>query len=306
MTKTSTEAVRRRLGPVGVWINTVGYGVTPADIERRELARIERLGYGSAWTGEGIGSKDAFAHHGIYLAATKQSVVGTGVANVWARPPVTMQAAAATLAEAYPGRFLLGIGIGHAYQAESVDDSYSRPLSRMRDYLTAMDDASDGPLVPNVEFPRVLGAIGPRMLELARDRADGAHPFSTTVEHTALARGVLGPDKLLIPYLPVMVEPDPGRARPAIRERFALATQVPAYAASFRRLGYTEADIAGPSDRLVDDTHAWGDDQAILDRVRAHLRAGADHVLITPAADNLPAAVDQLEHLAPALVGVSA
>ncbi|MBO2449639.1 TIGR03620 family F420-dependent LLM class oxidoreductase [Actinomadura barringtoniae] len=297
---------RRRLGRVGVWLMKARYGVAPIEVTRRELARIEALGYGSVWAGETIGGREAFAEYGSYLAATERIVVGTGIANVWARPGVTMQAGGATLAEAYPGRFVLGIGVGHPFQAELAGATDWRPLSTMRRYLDEMDagvPARPGAAtVPTVPFPRVLAALGPKMLELARDRADGAHPFNTPVEHTAFAREILGADKLLIPQLSVLLETDPAVARAKLREGVAQGVQVKAYADNFRRLGYSEDEIAGRGDRLLDATRAWGDEEAIARRVGEHLDAGADHVLVTPVADDLVSAVDVLERLA-AVVG---
>jgi probable F420-dependent oxidoreductase len=291
---------RTALGPVGVWISGVGRAPEPAAAERHELARIERLGFGSAWTGEFPGGRDAFAHHGIYLAGTDRLVVGTGIANVWSRPAPTTQGAAVALADAYPGRFVLGLGIGHRFQAENAGGSW-RPTELLTRYLDELDAAAGGPLLPPVEFPRVIGAIGPRMLDLAAERTDGAHPFFTTVEHTAEARRLLGPDKLLIPTLPVHLEEDPARARAELRESTRLGASMPAYARNLRHFGFSAADLAEASDRLVDATHAHGDAAAVIARIREQLDAGADHVLLSPHAADLSAAVDVLDRLAPAL-----
>ncbi|WP_043843677.1 TIGR03620 family F420-dependent LLM class oxidoreductase [Amycolatopsis taiwanensis] len=287
------------LGPVGVWL----YGGRPATIAQRRnaLTRIDRLGYGSVWYGEGVGGRDAFARAAIQLAATERLVVGTGIANIWSRPAPTMQAGGLALAEAYPGRFVLGIGAGLAAQAERVGEKFEKPLTHMRNYLSEMDsEAALNP--PPVPFPRVLAAIGPKMLELSRDAADGAHPFFMPLEHTVQAREILGPGKLLIPHQSVFLEPDPVKARHTARELLGVVLNqgAPAYAKAWRRFGYAE-DRETISDRFVDAAIAWGDEEAIAKRVNEQLDAGADHVLVSPVAPDLNAAVDQLERLAPAL-----
>ncbi|MEU5884284.1 TIGR03620 family F420-dependent LLM class oxidoreductase [Spirillospora sp. NPDC047279] len=305
------EEARRGLGRVGVWLMKARWGYVPAEVEREQIRRIEALGYGSVWGGETVGSKDAFVQHGVYLAATERLMAGTGIANAWSRHGATTQGAGAALAEAYPGRFVLGVGVGHPFQARSVGAAEWRPLGKMREYLDEMDAGVPAPpgapklsMLPDAPFPRVLAAIGPKMLGLARDRADGAQPFNITVEHTALAREILGPDKLLIPQHSVLLETDAVKARETLREGTRQGAAVRAYADNFRRLGYTEEDLTQASDRLIDATHAWGDEEAIARRIGEHLDAGADHVLVTPVADSLTAMVDELEKLTPALLGV--
>jgi probable F420-dependent oxidoreductase len=284
------------LGTVGIWL--FGGRPVPAHVERTVVARLDDLGYGSAWVGEGVGGRDAFARSAVWLGATRRMAVGTGIANLWARQPETMQAGARTLAEAFDGRFLLGVGVGHAFQASSVGADFSRPLAHMRDYLSRMDaEAAANP--PAAPVSRVLGAIGPKMLELARDSADGAHPFFTPVAHTAFAREILGPGKLLVPHQAVLLESDPARARAIAHEWVAQALAVPAYAEGWRRFGHTELN-----DELVDAAVAWGDESAIARRVREQLDAGADHVLVSPLGTDLPGIVEQLERLASALLAV--
>lgn len=274
------EAARKRLGRVGVWLAPRTLGVVAADVERVAAARIEALGYGSLWSGETIGGKETFAHHGVLLAATRTLVIGTGIANLWARHGATTHAGAATLAEAYPGRFVLGVGVSHPRLAERTGRHYGRPLRRMRDHLDQMDAAEGS---PRQGFPRVLAALRPRMLELARDRADGAHTFLGPVEHTARARRILGPGKLLIPHQAVVVETDPSRARAVGRANFGKADPLSAYAENFRSLGYGDEDLdGGLSERLLDAVVAWGGESAIAKRVQEHLDAGADHVLLQP------------------------
>ncbi|MCP2340823.1 TIGR03620 family F420-dependent LLM class oxidoreductase [Actinomadura rupiterrae] len=303
---------RRRLGRVGVWLNKAVYGAVPADVERREIARIEALGYGSVWAGETLGGKDALVQHGLFLAASKTLVAGTGIANVWSRHGATAHAGAATLADAYPGRFVLGIGVGHPFQAEAAGVNEWRPLEKMRTYLDELDAGPPFPpgsprlsVLPDAPYPRVLAAMNPRMMELARDRADGVQPFFVPVAHTAEARRVLGPGKLLIPQQTVLLEPDADKARAMLRETAGYGFRVPSYARNLARLGFGSDDIENASDRIIDAIYGHGDEKAIARRVAEHLDAGADHVLITPQATSLTGMVDLLERLAPAVLAES-
>jgi probable F420-dependent oxidoreductase len=301
---TSSEnlrSARERLGPVGVWLGALGQA--PIDEERRAARRIEELGYGSIWTPEGIGGTEAFAHQSVLLAATQRVVTGTGIANVWARHPATMQGGAATLGAAYPGRFVLGVGISHAPAVERSGQTYERPLQHMARYLDAMDVAAESGPATEVPVPRILAALRPNMLALARDRADGAHPYFVPVSHTRIAREALGPDKLLIPEQAVVVNTDPDEARRIARDHMRGYLQLPNYVNNLKYLGYTDEDFSGGgSDRLVDAIVAWGDAAAVARRVREHLDGGADHVLLQPLGD-LNAALRQLESLAPAVLG---
>jgi probable F420-dependent oxidoreductase len=256
------------------------------------------------WIGEGVGGKEAFAKSAVLLAETSRIVVGTGIANVNSRHGATMQAGGATLAEAYPDRFVLGIGIGHAFQAEHVGTQW-RPLAQLREHLDQMD-AEEAANPPTAPFPRIASSLGPKMLELTRDRADGTHPFSSPVAHTAFAREVLGPDKLVIPHQTVLLEPDPARAREIARRSVGLPVKMPQspYYKNMRRFGYSHDELHETTDRVVDALVGWGDEAAIVERVQEQLDAGADHVLVSPTSENasMPAAVDQLERLAPALL----
>jgi probable F420-dependent oxidoreductase len=274
---------------------------TTIQTEREQVARIEELGYGSFWFHEGVGGRDAFAHAAILLAATERIVIAPGIATIGARPAAAMHGAAATLAEAFPGRFVLGVGAGRA----------PRAASRMAEYLDGLDTArvtDRMPSVPPLDTPylRVSAALGPRMLQLARERGDGAHPFAAPVEHTAVARAALGPDRLLIPEQPVAFDEDPARARVVARASVARGLAFPnsPYTANLRRLGYGDGDFAdGGSDRLVDAKVAWGDVEMVAAHVRRQFEAGADHVLLHPIAPDMTSAVDVLERLAPALAG---
>ncbi|MDR0360916.1 MAG: TIGR03620 family F420-dependent LLM class oxidoreductase [bacterium] len=315
------EEARRRLGRVGVWtLDVFMAGATPADEERRAVARIEELGYGSLWFAEAPGGKDAFAQAAILLAASERIVIAPGIANVRAREATAMQGATVTLAEAYPDRFVLGVGgatkaVFMREYLEDMDAATGSPMAprfapvadrdafmeEVRAYMagTWQPSANGGPAVP---VARVLAALGPKMLEVARDHADGAHPFSAPVAHTRLAREALGPDKLLVPEQPVVFDTDRERAHERARATVLGRKTWPdsPYNANLRRLGYGDEDLAG-SERLVSDLVAWGDEEAIAARVREQLEAGADHVLVHPLGSNLAEAVAQLERLAPAL-----
>ncbi|MGI9149111.1 MAG: TIGR03620 family F420-dependent LLM class oxidoreductase [Chloroflexota bacterium] len=213
-----------------------------------------------------------------------------------------MQGGAATLGAAYPGRFVLGLGISHAPAVERSGQAYVKPLQHMARYLHAMDAAVAAAPATEVPAPRVLAALRPNMLALARDRADGAHPYFVPVAHTPIARAALGSDKLLIPEQAVVVNTDPDEARGIARDHMRGYLTLPNYVNNLRHLGYTDADVsAGGSDRLVDAIVAWGDEANIARRVREHLDGGADHVLLQPLGD-LEAALRQLERLAPAVL----
>lgn len=285
--------IRQRIGRFGVWLPPALLLATPVPVQRREFARLERLGYGSLWSGEPpaaspVGGREMFVQHALMLSATERIVVGTGVANIGMREPVAMHTGAATLAEAHPGRFVLGLG----------GQSGDRPLSQLRDYLDAMDAVAKR-LLPDVPYPRVLAALGPRAHRLAKERADGVHPFLQPVAHTRNARTALGPDLLLVPHQAVLLDTDAQSARGRFRAMLGAARAESPYTRHYRRLGYGDDDLAGErSDRLVDDILAWGDEKAVARRAEAHLDAGADHVLVHPLGADLPAVVDQLERLA--------
>jgi probable F420-dependent oxidoreductase len=294
-------ATRDQLGAVGVWLGSLRSA--PVEAERRAARRIEELGYGSLWSGEGIGGKEAFAHMALLLSSTERLVAGTGIANLWSRHPAAMEGGANTIGAAWPGRFVLGVGVSHAVMVTRSGQDYDKPLARTAEYLAQMDAAAPDTPATEVPVPRVLAALRPGMLALARDHADGAHPYFVPATHTRLAREVLGPDKLLIPEQAVALATDEDEGRRIARDHMALYLTLPNYLNNLRHLGYTEADLAdGGSDRLVDDIVAWGDVDAIGRRVQEHLDAGADHVVLQPLGD-LDAALTQLAALAPVVLG---
>jgi probable F420-dependent oxidoreductase len=297
------DAYRHRLGRVGVWLGGVLTNAAVAE-ERAAVAEIEELGYGSLWLGGGGAGKDELTHAAVLLAATRRLVVATGIANIWAREAFSTAGGATLLAEAYPGRFVLGLGVSHAPQVTARGIDYRRPYQAMVTYLDRMDAASYPGQPPAEPALRVLAALRPRMLELARDRAGGAHPYFTPVEHTARAREVLGAGPLLVPEVAVVLESDPDTARAAARPYMARPyLELPNYLNNLRALGYADDDFRdGGSDRLVDAIVGWGDVDAVRARIEAHLAAGADHVVVQPIGRSLPGVLAQLRELAPALV----
>jgi probable F420-dependent oxidoreductase len=295
------QALRERIGRVGVWLGPVG--LAPATEERAAIARIEQLGYGAAWFGEGPSNREAMAHAGVLLGATERLVVATGIANIWARDAAAAINGANTLNEAYDERFVLGLGVSHAPIVTSRGHEYAKPLTAMRTFLEAIETHSYAAPAPEHPSPIVLAALRPRMLELARDKTAGAHPYFVPPSHTAKAREILGPRPLLAPEQVVVLEPETGRAREIGRRHMAAYLTLPNYVNNLRALGYDDADFArGGSDQLVDAIVAWGDEEAIAGRVRGHLDAGADHVAIQAYADDAAGALAQLARLAPTLL----
>lgn len=299
---TTIEAARRALGPVGAMLPVTFMDMPSVDRQREAVGRLERAGYRAAWTNEVIG-KDALVQLAVLLGVTERMVFGTGIANIWAREPQTMHAAAAQLAEAYPDRFVLGLGVGYPQQAASIGRDFGSPLATMRDYRDRMDSQT-WPPAPEAAYARIIAANGPKMLALAGEISDGALPAVLPPEFTAHARQVLGPDKLLAIGLSVVVDPDPDRSRTMARQTVSTSLGRPSYAATIGRLGYPDPEITDVSDRLVDAIIGHGDPTTIAATVRKHLTAGADHVMIMPPGGDFAAGIDQLEQLAPVLTAL--
>ncbi|GAA1825934.1 TIGR03620 family F420-dependent LLM class oxidoreductase [Actinomadura chokoriensis] len=300
MAVTAVEETRGRLGRVGAVLMTP---IAPADEWRRAARRVEEAGYGSIWTNESIGGREVFTQLGVVLAATERIVLGSAVANLWARHPATMQGAASVLADAYPGRLAVGVGVSVPERVKQSGMKWTSPLNRMREYLDGMDAAVDAAPVPEVPFPRLLAALGPRMQGLARDHADGALPASMPAEHTRTARERLGPGKLLVVMQVALLMTDPEKARTAARQTQLLSLPGSPYLRALKELGYTdEALAAGGSDEVLDACFMWGDEAAIGKRVQDHLDAGADHVAVAVLAPDLGSSADLFERLAPTLL----
>jgi probable F420-dependent oxidoreductase len=216
------DAAREALGPVGVCLPVSFTESLSITGQRDAVRRLEAAGYRAAWTNETVGGKDALVQLALLLAAAKRMAFGTSIANIWARAPQTAHGAAALLAQAYPGRFVLGLGVGYPEQAASVGRDFGRPLATMRDYLGQMDLPTRPP-APDAAYPRIIGANGPKMLALAGEITDGAMPAMQPPEFTAKARQLLGPDKLLVTGVRVFADgdDDPVVAAAAVREQLA-------------------------------------------------------------------------------------
>ncbi|MFD0687438.1 TIGR03620 family F420-dependent LLM class oxidoreductase [Actinomadura fibrosa] len=300
MTGTAVDEARRRLGRFGVALMAP---MAPADAWRSAAKRMENAGYGAIWVNEAVGGREVFTQLSVMLPATERIVLGSAIANVWARHPAVMQGAASVLADAYPGRLALGVGVSMEQIVEGSGQRWSSPLGKMREYLDGMDASVAAAPVPSVPFPRLLAALGPKMQGLARDRADGALPAAMPVEHTRRARELLGPDKLLVVVQSVILEPDPVEARGIARQSPLLTVPGSPYVRSLRTLGFgDEALSGGGSDEVIDACLAWGDEKRIGERLNAHLDAGADHVCLVVMSPDLGASTDQYERLAPVLL----
>jgi probable F420-dependent oxidoreductase len=286
---------------IGIWSGELRYG-DAAEV-RDAAAELESLGYTALWIPD-VGG-DVFGALRTLLEPTSTIVAATGILNLWMHTAAEVGDGFAGLEADHPGRTLLGIGVSHSMLIDqSHPGQYEKPLQVTRRYLDELDSVS--PTVPADR--RVLAALGPRMLELARDRAGGAHPYLVTPEHTEVARAALGDGPLLAPEQHVVLETDAARARAIAREGLTMYLQLPNYVNNWRRLGFGEDDFAGGgSDRLIDHVVVWGDEATIADRVQAHFDAGADHVCVQvyTGADQpgLPRA--EWRALAPALVGLT-
>ncbi len=289
------------LSGTGIWSGELRYG--DAGEKRDAAAELEALGYSALWIPD-VGG-DVFGALRELLDATSSVTVATGILNLWMHRASEVGDGLAALDADHPGRTLLGIGVSHSLLIDqSHPGEYAKPLAKTRAYLDELDAAE--PTVPVDR--RVLAALGPKMLELARDRAAGAHPYLVTPEHTQVARAALGDGPALLPEQHVVLETDPDRARALAREGLSVYLQLPNYVNNWRRLGFTEDDFAdGGSNRLVDHVVVWGDEATIATRVQAHFDAGADHVCVQAytgaEANGFPRA--EWRALAPALVGLT-
>ena len=267
-----------QLGRVGLW--TADFDLVPMKVAQEGIARVEEMGFSTVWVPEAV-LREPFASTALLLSATKSMVLATGIASLHARTAQTMQAGWKTLTEAFPERFLLGIGVSHAPMVQGVHKgSYDKPYSTMVEYLDAMDAGvyfSPQPVTPP---RRVLAALGPKMLTLAAARGEGAHPYFTPVEHTAFARETIGKDALLAPELAVVLNQEPATAREIASKYMSTYTRLPNYANNLKRFGFTDDEITGHADRLVDAIVPRGSVDVIVSRIRGHLDAGADHVCV--------------------------
>ena len=281
------DELRSRLGRVGIWMPPPErIGVDPVST----AAAIERAGFTSVWVGGGNPDKAAFARLRAQLAGSERLVVATGIVNVWPWEPAALRTEAEALAADFPGRFILGVGVSHAPLVETLGHAYQRPLRKMEKFLDELDHPAyhggDQELPPIV-----IAALGPKMLELARDQALGSHPYFTTPEHTRFAREVLGPAPLLVPELACTLADDPAAGAATARTYANRYLQLPNYTKNLERFGFGPADFQGTgSDRLISQVIPNGP-APLRERLSSHLDAGADHVVIQPLdADGFTAA----------------
>jgi probable F420-dependent oxidoreductase len=292
----------QRLGRIGAW--SFALQRLDARDEIGAARQLEELGYPVVWMPESLGSKDVLTHSAILLAGTERLAVAPGIANIHARDPMAMANGARALGDAYPGRFILGIGVSHAPSVEMRGGDYGNPLQRMRAYLDAMAQAQYAAPQPETPVPLVLAALGPRMLELAAERADGAHPYFVPVDHTPFARRHLGAEPCLAVEMTAVLTTDRSAGLDIARAFARHYLALPNYANNLRRLGWSDDDIGNDgSDRLLEAVVAIGDVDHIVARAREHLDAGADHVCIQLREEkSADPAIDGYRELAAALL----
>ena len=291
------------VGSVGIW--TAQLDLQPAARAREVAAELDELGYGALWVPEAVG-REAISHAAVLLSATERVVVATGVANIYNRSAAAAVQAQRLLADDSGGRFLLGLGVSHGPMVEGMlGQSWDKPYSHMRDYLDRMDNAFSVSPEPAEAPPRVLAALGPKMLDLAATHAWGALTYFVPVEHTPVARQHLGDGPRLMVEQAVVLSDDAEVARTAARKHMAMYLTLPNYVNNLRRLGWGDDDFAdGGSDGLVDALVAWGDAEVVAGRVAAHREAGADHVCVQVLDSDVTALpLEAWRELAPALLG---
>ena len=269
-----------KLDKLGVWFFTDGLS---ASALAEAAGRVEDLGYSALWIPEATG-REALTSASWLLSQTQELVIATGIANVYGRDAMAMAAAQKTLDEQSGGRFLLGIGLSHKPLVEGLrGHKVGKPLPFMKSYLEAMKNALYTAPASDQPSRTVIGALHPKMLKLAAEETDGAHPYLVPPEHTAFAREIMGPDAWICVEQKVLLETDATKARETARAALGLYLGLPNYRRSLKRFGFTDEDLDnGGSDKLVDATVAWGNETAIADRIEAHRAAGATHVCIQP------------------------
>jgi probable F420-dependent oxidoreductase len=292
----SGKDVRMDLSGVGIWSSQLRYGNT--DEAGEAAAELEGLGFTALWIPDVGGPVLDSVDH--LLASTKHTVIATGILNLWMHEPAAVAERYASLTKTHGERLLLGIGCSHAPLIDSKDPGrYRKPLAATRAFLDAID-ATEQP-VPAEN--RVLAALGPKMLELSATRARGAHPYLVTPDHTRTAREVLGDGPLLLPEQAVLLTDNRDEARAVGTDWLRNYLALPNYANNLLRSGFTQDDLDSVSDRLFDAIIAWGDEDAILNRVNEHRAAGADHVCVQAlTSDPLDFPREQWRRLAAALL----
>ncbi len=258
---TNPSLLKPDLGRYGVW--------TAGPVSPDHAAEIEALGYGALWVGASPAADLSFVEP--ILERTETLTVATGIVNIWSAPAAEVAESFHRIEKAYPGRFLLGIGVGHPEHTQE----YRKPYEALVSYLDELDDRN----VPTSR--RVIAALGPKVLHLAAQRSAGAHPYLTTPEHTGQARDLLGASVFLAPEHKVVLTTDADAARKLGRDSIGFYLGLSNYVNNWKRIGFADADVAEPgSDKLIDAVIAYGTPEAIAARLAEHLEAGADHVAI--------------------------
>jgi len=290
-----------RLGPVGVWSGRLSRrSIAEA---RDRVSTWEELGYGAVWIPEPPAGRDVLSLAAVMLAGTTSIAVATGIAVIWNRDPTAMVNSGRTLEEAFPGRFVLGVGVSHKDSVDGRGGRYKAPVHKMQEYLETMRQAPFDADSPGRQAPLVVAALGPRMTAVAAALADGVHPFLSTPPHTASTRQILGSEPLIAVEQAVVLSKSAEEARSAARTNLGRYLSWVNYRRHLTRIGFTEEDFgSGGSDRLIDALYVWGDEGEVRRRVLEHLDAGADHVCIQVVPTPDAGESESLERLAPALL----
>lgn len=282
-----------KVGRIGIWSMELRFG-DPGEAAEA-AAELDELGYGAIWFPGGVGG-DVTGDFSRLLAATRRTTIATGIINIWKHEPAAIADWWHGLPDDHQTRALLGLGVSHG---PLIGDSWGKPVAMTRDYverLTALGVPADN---------QCVAALGPKMLELSGELTAGAHPYLVTPEHSTIARGIVGPGKLVAPEQGVILETDPARARELALQALTHYRQLPNYRNNWLRLGFSEDEVEQVSDRLLDALFAWGSVERIAERVQAHLAAGADHVcmqVITPQGAGMAKAREAWRSLAAALL----
>ncbi len=299
------EATRSALGRIGFALPGIGLtSEAPIDQQRDAVRRLEAAGYRAAWLKEGLGGKDVFVQLALHLQATERMIFGTAITPMWARPPMVAHAASSQLGEAFPGRFLLGIGAGYPSQASRVERDYGKPLSQLRRYVSRLTESSPPLATPAVNYATILAALGRKAIAQAGDVADGAMIVTVPPAYVAEARSTLGADKLLVVGLNIYLDDDEAAARARAAAALTGIATFPGspYGNALRAAGYTDEELSGGSDRVVGDLCAYGSPDTVAAAVQRLLAAGADHVVLYTTPPDFAAGVDELLAVAPAVI----
>ena len=290
------------IGRVGLWHS---FEKVPAVDIRPGVQVIEELGFKALWIPEALG-REIFSQSALMLGATSSLVVAPGIANLHMRTPMSMNSGWRSMTEAFPDRFLLGIGVSHAPVVEGVTKkAFVKPLEQMANYLTGMDESPFFSVPSKTEPVRVLAALGPKMLQLAAERTAGAHPYLVPVAHTKFARELIGPKPMINTEMKCVVTNDRDAGLELARKTLSMYLRLPNYRNNLMRFGWTEDDLEKmPADK-IDEVVTIGDIDRVTSRVKEHLDAGASHVcvqVLTPTIDRLP--IDEWKALAASVKGL--